>query len=320
MKRSLRAKILTEYPDWHQQPLRLTSQEIKHPWMVLDQFFQMYHLPQARIYLKEWLNDALRAEDSCAPSHITMYDQVEKLIEAAYIFYKSCKSGVDQQHNTEDTHLFQNLVNTETGTGQLLKENQFRRGKPIIGGASGTPGPYAKAIFRLVAPEDLKAALHSWVKVSFSNDSVRYMKAKMKNTLLDFQDDLIRLIEAVYLMAEIKDVLESIGREELPLGLKENLRKDRSFAHLTEAQIDNPELVLAAFFEKFNPEYCEAMLWCFLDSTITYKEQLSDESHKANLLLYYECYLSVIEAAWVINSNRRQEEPGDVTDLETTQE
>lgn len=289
--------------------------------MVLDQFFQMYHLPQARACLKEWLDDALRAEDNCASAHVTMYNQVEKLIEAAFILHNGYELK-EEPGQLKDTSLTPHLVNPEASPGQTLKENQFRRGHSLIDRVRKAPEANVKEIFRLVGPEDLKAVLHLWVKVSLSNDPIRYTEAKMKGQLIEFSYDVTGLIEAVYLMSEIKDLAEAIGREELPPGLKKDLRKDRSFAHLTAAQIDMPKLVLTAFFEKFSLEHCQTALWNLLDSAITYKEQLPDEPHRANLLLYYECYLSVIEVAWAINnvSKRRQQESSGISDAETTQE
>jgi HEPN domain-containing protein len=76
---------LPEYPDWHNQPLCLTVEEIEHPLKVLEAFFDCYHLPQARACLKEWLDNSLRAEDVNGARMLFIHDSVSKLMEAAWL-------------------------------------------------------------------------------------------------------------------------------------------------------------------------------------------------------------------------------------------
>lgn len=295
---------------------------MENPWTVVDQFFQMYHLPQARICLKDWLDDALRAEDNDAPSHVNTYDMVERLIEAAFILYTDYESSEDQQHLPIDSNFTPALADVKSVPHQTFEGNRFVKGRLLINHGQKVPETFIKEVFRLVEPEDLKAGLHSWIKVNLSHGQLHHMEAMTKSNPIEFRDNLFRLIEALYLISEIRDLLEAIGREELSFGLKEDLRKDRSFAHLTHAQISNPSSVLADFFEKFSMEYCKTELWSLLDAAITYKEQLSDDSYKANLLLYYECYASIIEIGWIIHSanKHKQEEPSDTDDPQTSEE
>ncbi len=63
MNQQLRHRILTQYPDWHKQPLRLSIQEMKNPHTVLTEFFSCYHLTDIRACLKEWLTEAMRPND-----------------------------------------------------------------------------------------------------------------------------------------------------------------------------------------------------------------------------------------------------------------
>jgi HEPN domain-containing protein len=76
---------LPEYPDWHNQPLCLTVEEIEHPLKVLEAFFDCYHLPQARACLKEWLDNSLRAEDVNGARMLFIHDSINKLMEAAWL-------------------------------------------------------------------------------------------------------------------------------------------------------------------------------------------------------------------------------------------
>ncbi|MCW3120197.1 MAG: hypothetical protein JWM28_4279 [Chitinophagaceae bacterium] len=93
MKESLRKKILTEYPEWHGNPLRLTAHEIKNPQTVIKSFFECYDLPAIRACLKEWLEDAFSGPDTPAKENLYTYNDVERLVEAVFVLYKKNKAG-----------------------------------------------------------------------------------------------------------------------------------------------------------------------------------------------------------------------------------
>ena len=85
MNTPLNKRILSNWPAWHQQPFRLTCNEINNPHHILKEFFTWYTLSDIRLCLKEWLTDALRAEDVEALEYVTLHDNIEKLIEAAWV-------------------------------------------------------------------------------------------------------------------------------------------------------------------------------------------------------------------------------------------
>ena len=88
MKESFRKKMLAEYPEWHNYPLRLTIQEIKKPLTVIKSFYSCYDLPAIRACLKEWLEDALSDPEVQAKEHLFTYHEVERLVEAVYILHR----------------------------------------------------------------------------------------------------------------------------------------------------------------------------------------------------------------------------------------
>ena len=50
------------FPDYHDQPLRLTIDEIENPTKVIYEFFLNYHLPDIRSCLHNWLQDSFHKE------------------------------------------------------------------------------------------------------------------------------------------------------------------------------------------------------------------------------------------------------------------
>lgn len=119
MKEHLRQQLLTKFPEWHLKPLRLSIKEIEAPYSVLDHFFECYTLPQIRTCLQELVYDSLRAEDTDAPSHVTTHEDIEKLVEAAWVIFKQNGNGTKQKK--QDLELDQNKRGIEEmGNGELV--------------------------------------------------------------------------------------------------------------------------------------------------------------------------------------------------------
>lgn len=99
MKEELRQKLLAKFPEWHKQPLRLSIAEMEEPYNVLDYFFECYSLPDIRICLKELLDDSLRAENVEAGSHVSTHDDIQKLVEAAWIIHQQTGNETQNGQN-----------------------------------------------------------------------------------------------------------------------------------------------------------------------------------------------------------------------------
>lgn len=93
MQQEVKGRVLTQYPDWHYQPLRLSLDQMANPLNVLSKFFDGYHLPQARHLLKKWLDAAMILHEEHYHNHIPIYDEVEKLVEAAWLILQHSKKN-----------------------------------------------------------------------------------------------------------------------------------------------------------------------------------------------------------------------------------
>ena len=82
-----------DYPDWHYQPLRLMKKELENPLEVIKAFFSGYTLPQAKTHFREMLEDAMCNIEMHSINYLTLYNSIEKLIEAAWL--------IKQQHKEE---------------------------------------------------------------------------------------------------------------------------------------------------------------------------------------------------------------------------
>jgi len=123
MKERLMQQLLTKFPEWHLNPLRLSIAEMEAPFGVIDHFFECYTLPQIRACLQELVYDSLQAEDTDAPSHVPPQEDVEKLVEAAWVIFKQNGNGTEQKK--QDLELDQNEWRVEEmGNGELVGCNR----------------------------------------------------------------------------------------------------------------------------------------------------------------------------------------------------
>jgi len=84
-------RTLNKHPQWHNQPLRLNDEERKDPVLIIDDFFDCYHLQEARQLLWDWMVEIVSSHRSIASdpqernNHIFFYEKMEALVEAALI-------------------------------------------------------------------------------------------------------------------------------------------------------------------------------------------------------------------------------------------
>jgi hypothetical protein len=75
-------------PEWLEKPFHLTPEEIRNPIKVLEEFCWEYSPTEVRMKLKDWYAASLSDEVANTKSIFTIYENVEKLIEAVYLIQK----------------------------------------------------------------------------------------------------------------------------------------------------------------------------------------------------------------------------------------
>jgi hypothetical protein len=82
------------HPQWYNQPLRLNEEERNDPLLVINDFFECYHLNDVRDLFWKWLVEVLSSSGSISSealergNHIFFYEKIEALIEACYLLRK----------------------------------------------------------------------------------------------------------------------------------------------------------------------------------------------------------------------------------------
>lgn len=84
-------RSVNKHPEWHNQPLRLSEEERANPQVIIEQFFESYHLQEVRETLWSWMVEIVSSSRSIAQEgrqrndHIYFYEKIETLVEAAFL-------------------------------------------------------------------------------------------------------------------------------------------------------------------------------------------------------------------------------------------
>jgi hypothetical protein len=74
-------KTYNKHPQWYNQPLRLSKEQMQNPMLILDDFFQCYHLNETRQILWEWLTEVISNSRSISiegldrSNHVYFYEK-----------------------------------------------------------------------------------------------------------------------------------------------------------------------------------------------------------------------------------------------------
>ena len=93
MTEQYRMHFLPKYPEWHNNPLYLSNEEIANPDKVLAEFFTYYDLRNIRTFLKLWLQAALRTNEVLDMDYLTLHDHMIKLAEAAWVLHTTASKA-----------------------------------------------------------------------------------------------------------------------------------------------------------------------------------------------------------------------------------
>jgi hypothetical protein len=91
---------LRDHEAWELKPRRLTAEEIENPEKVIEEFFQIAHLPQVRWMLWESMKTMITGTYTNLKGRertnlIYFYEQIEKLVEVAHVIFERDKRHAD---------------------------------------------------------------------------------------------------------------------------------------------------------------------------------------------------------------------------------
>jgi hypothetical protein len=278
------------WPEWHQKPLHLTIPEINNPSVVIDQFFDCYHLPDIRSCLASWLQDALAKDTVECKKHISTHDQVQKLIEACWIINQNHLLTNEHTATPNDTL----LVDNKRITGQ---HDRYVKPERLVEKANKSPMEVVAEIFTHISVMDLRDdLLPNWLRIANINDKGAYANSEERAILYEFFDQLNLLIEALLILNEAGNLMETEGASANQL--KEKIPLHNRPISLTASQFTNPGAVILGFVQQFPIEYVRRELWDLLDTAISFEGAYPDWFSPWMALFTYNYVTCLIEAAY----------------------
>lgn len=299
-------KTYNKHPQWYNQPLRLTKEQKHDPLPVLDDFFECYHLNEVRQTLWEWLSEVVSSPRSISSDHhdrsnyVYFYEKIEGVIEAVFIIRKKIHKhrrrrekrklkkgthpGRDQAVNINESTSSQILPAVET----VENEEVFNKPKQLIEYVDGAPMYVIIEVYKNESLSFLRDQLRDWLHVALSAESSTYEEGEQRRQLLSFQEQLLMLIEALF-------IIYSQNLESADI-LKQNREGDKPRL-LSQDQIAKPMQVVADFFEKLPMVYILRELNDWLEAGICYAGDYPDNMSELQVLFTYRNVLCLIKAA-----------------------
>jgi hypothetical protein len=305
MKPTFVRRMLAHYPNWHEKPFRLSYSEIEKPYLVFEEFFERYDLENIRTELKEMLTDALADMMHDDPTmYVGLYDNLEKLVEACYVLYRSERDNYNFLEQEPDAAEIEeaeaNNLHDDDETEEIVR---FEKPISLIEITKKDSLKGIRQVFQTVNIDIIKDNLVQWFNIAMCDESGKYETPIERADLIVFVPKLERLYEALYAIRETERIKEYAGRDKLSPGLHGELCKDESFEKLSDEEIAKPNTVLTEFFKLFSYRYARIELWDMLDAAVTYDGENPEASDRLNLLLEYECMSALLYAAYKLNNS-----------------
>lgn len=197
-------------PQLRNAPVGLTPEQVANPYIVLEWFFYpLDYLPKYRKRLEKWLIAAIQDKNRWKRNKLVRciycFQEMARLLDALWIVYQrgdcltkdetKIRGGIDQPHYrwSEKVH--------EAMKFEMYNESQFELQKITV---EEEQEPFT-VVNKFFEGQDLfnaKAKLDLWCHTAISN-SWEYTKMDKKD-LFDFYEQIIRLLEAVFVIVEVR--------------------------------------------------------------------------------------------------------------------
>ncbi len=159
-------------------------------------------------------------------------------------------------------------------------------------------------IFKNFHLDDFREEINLWQHLALSNNQSAYEDGCDREDLIDFVEELHKLIEAFHCINnKINHQQKKKQLKGLPKKTKKMLSKMNIPLSLTEEEKNSPGLVIKQFCKTFEQDYAKIELLDMLDAVITYEGDKT--SHKVNLVLSYQHVHYLIKLAYHIGKHKK---------------
>jgi len=110
-------KTYNRHPQWYNQPLRLTEEQKHNPVLLIEDFFECFHLDEVREILWRWVTDVISSPNSISTdplersNHIYFYEKLEEVVEAAFMINKKAQKTLRKHKRNQQKKKLQKITN-----------------------------------------------------------------------------------------------------------------------------------------------------------------------------------------------------------------
>jgi len=156
-----------------------------------------------------------------------------------------------------------------------------------------------REVFQNYHLDDLKQEIQRWQQLALCNDQSAYDEGCIREDLMDFIQELQRLMEAFHILNERKNrhrkrkQLKGLSKQGRQMLAQMNIH-----VLLTDEEMKSPENVINQFCITFRRSYAQMELLDLLDAVITYEGD--KKVYKGQLVLFYEHLYFLVRLAYIM--------------------
>lgn len=285
-------KAYNNHPQWYNEPIRLNEEQTKNPALIFDEFFQCYHLNEVRQTMWQWLVTVVSSAGSVSNdphernNDLYFYEQIEMLVEGVWVM----RRGGGQMGATVATVPANEKAISCIDTAKDAVNTRFCKPMRLVEKAHSHPEEVIKEVFSEVTWKDLyEYLLPTWLRVAVVSSESPYSDGDGREVLYAFYDQLMVFVEALYVLYEAAPGHEPVT--------------------LSAAQMENPQSVVAAFFQQCSIDYVRRELCDFLDAGLGYAGVYPNGFSPWQAWMVYNHVVCLVEGAWMLYGCE-QKQPG----------
>jgi hypothetical protein len=266
----LHMKTQNNHHLYYNLPLRLSPAQTQNPNLVLDDFFEYYHLNEVREIMWQWLTEVVSSPRDSANdphernNHMFFYEKMESLVEAAWILNR----GTGQFSNPKSQANKKADNKPVQTTEKAVQPTRFSKPARLIEKATSHPVEVIAEVFDQTSLSDLTDyLLPNWLRVAVINTQSPYSHGNGRETLYEFYEQLISFVTQLYITSE-------------------------------NQQLINPSTLFTDFFQQCPIDYIRRELADFLEAGIGYEGSYPNGFSPWQAWMTYNHLLCLTEAAY----------------------
>jgi hypothetical protein len=166
-------------------------------------FFQCYHLNEAREILWEWFTEVVSSTRNISidgndrSNHVYFYEKIEEVVDAAYLVNKRSQNRYLRRQERKNKRN-EVRINSQRSSIEFVEDVILNKPKPLIEYVNEAPFYVITEVFKNESLACLNNNLKAWLQIALSNDSSIYEVAEHRQQLSCFHNELQLFVEALW--------------------------------------------------------------------------------------------------------------------------